>query len=198
MSISHLLETFEDQSTQSSHSDSVEDNRADEELALFETGYKAGWDDCHKAAQASATALSEDFAQNMRELSFTYQEAYTAVIRSLEPVVKELITGILPEVAAQSLSQQIAQEVTGIAKHAAGSPILVTSHSSKQALLRAALPKDLSLDIKLTPDDSYPSGKVSLRFSGNEREVDITNFAQQAHALITNYFDDLTREPNNG
>lgn len=198
MSISHLLETFEDQSMQTSHGHSLEDSRTDEELAFFENGYKAGWDDCHKAAQSSAAALSEDFAQNMRELSFTYQEAYTAVIRSLEPVVKELVTGILPEIATQSLGQKIAHEVTLIAKSAAGCAVLITSHSSKQAHLRAALPKDISLDIKLAPDDSYAAGKVSLRFGENEREIDTTNFVEQARTLIQNYFEDLTREPNNG
>lgn len=198
MTISHLLETFEETSGSGPLGLSLEDSRADAELALFESAYKAGWDDCHKAAQSSGTALSEDFSQNLRELSFTYQEAHTALIRSIEPLVVQLVTSVLPDLADANLPQSISAEVGKIAKSHAGSELVITCHPSKQSMLRNAMPGDLGLKLSLAVDGGLPESQITLRFSGNEREIDTRSFAEHARALIHSYFDDLKKEPKNG
>ena len=198
MTISHLLETFEDFGSVTSTSQSSDDKRTDHELAVYERGYKAGWDDATTAAEKSSAALSEHFAQNVSDLSFTYHEAYTAVLRSLEPLVRQLIETTLPDLAIEGLGQTLAAEVAKIARSHAGSQVTINCHSSKRAMLQAALPTDLSLDLSLLADASLSPDQVFMKFDGVEREIDITRFATQSKNLIHNFFEDIKREPNNG
>ena len=198
MTISHLLETFEDFGSVTSTGQSSDDKRTDHELAVYERGYKAGWDDATTAAEKSNSALSEHFAQNVSDLSFTYHEAYTAVLRSLEPLVRQLIETTLPDLAIAGLGQTLAAEVTKIARSHAGSQVTINCHSSKRAMLHAALPTDLSLDLSLLADASLSPDQVFMKFDGVEREIDITRFATQSKNLIHNFFEDIKREPNNG
>lgn len=198
MTISHLLETFEEAPPGQRLGGTLEDSRAEAELAAFENAYKAGWDDCHRAAQSSAAALSEDFAQNLRELGFTYQEAYSAVLRSLEPLVTELVAATLPEIACHGLGQHLLAEVQKIAHSHAGCTLSITCHPSKQSMLHAALPEGQNLHIALRTDAQFDPGQISLRFAGLEREIDIAGFTTQASQLIHSYFEDLKKEPVNG
>ena len=134
----------------------------------------------------------------MSDLSFTYHEAYTAVLRSLEPLVRQLIETTLPDLAIEGLGQTLAAEVAKIARSHAGSQVTINCHSSKRAMLQAALPTDLSLDLSLLADASLSPDQVFMKFGGVEREIDITRFATQSKNLIHNFFEDIKREPNNG
>lgn len=198
MTISHLLETFEDFGGADAFGQSSDDNRTDHELAIFERGYKAGWEDSATAAEKSGTALSEHFTQNLSDLSFTYHEAYTAVLRSLEPLVRQLVESTVPDLASEGLGQTLAAEVTKIAQTHAGSQILISCHSSKRAILQAALPKNPGLDLSLLADSGLTPDQVILRFAGVEREIDVTRFAAQARDLIHSFFEELKKEPKNG
>ena len=198
MTISHLLEAFEGAGANGATGLSMEDSLADHELEVFESGYKAGWDDCHKAALTSGSALSEDFAQNLRELTFTYQEAYTAVIRSLEPLVCQLVGTVLEGLDSESLSKKINSEVTKIAKSHAGCTVHIICHPRKLAMLKSALPRSTGLTITLGAESTFSEGQINLRFVDSEREIDTSAFATQVRTLIQSYFDDLNREPIDG
>jgi len=198
MSISHLLETFEEINPDEDLGQSPDDQRTDHELAVFERGYKAGWDDCTAAAEQSGTALSAAFAQNLNDLSFTYHEAYSAIVRSIEPLVRQLVETTLPDLASDSLGQKLGAEMTQIARTHAGSQLLITCHPSRRTMVQSALPDGLSLTVSVAPDDRLAADQISLRFAEVEREIDVARFATEARTLIHNYFESIKREPLNG
>ena len=70
MTLSALLEDFSE--PQPGTTVALTDVMIEEEkLQAFEKGYQAGWDDSAKAQKDSAAHLSEEFASNIRDLSFT-------------------------------------------------------------------------------------------------------------------------------
>ncbi|WP_438990598.1 hypothetical protein [Lentibacter sp.] len=198
MSISHLLETFEEINPEDVLGQSADDQRTDHELAVFERGYKAGWDDCTAAAEQSGAALSEAFAQNLNDLSFTYHEAYSALVRSIEPLVRQLVETTLPDLASDSLGQKLGAEVTALARSHAGTQLLVSCHPSRRNMVQSALPDGLSLSVSVVPDDRLTTDQITLKFSEVEREIDVAHFATQARSLIHNYFESIKGEPLNG
>ena len=99
MSISHLLKEFDPK-----HGVSLVPGVALETVRLeaFENGYQAGWEDAKTAFEQSKDALSNAALENLRDVSFTYQEALSAVTAGLEPILHEICNQILPEVSRQS------------------------------------------------------------------------------------------------
>jgi flagellar assembly protein FliH len=115
MAISHLLEDFGPQ-TQTDGAYVITDDALEEaRLASFDSGYQAGWDDASAAHAAEQSHISSDFAQNLRALTFTYQDAHRHILEKLKPLLTQMVETILPDVAHDTLGNQVVLEVMKIA-----------------------------------------------------------------------------------
>ena len=119
MSISHLLESFEAADRDDSRPISMSELSLEEEkLEAFERGYKAGWDDAAKAQAEDKTRVTSDFANNLKDMAFTYHEAYGHLARALKPVLEQIVETVLPDIARKSLAPQIAELLNELAGEA--------------------------------------------------------------------------------
>ena len=75
----------------------------EQRLAAFEDGYQAGWDDAARALSESHQKLSADLAQNLGDLAFTFHEARAHVLKGVEPLLRQMVSRILPDVARHAL-----------------------------------------------------------------------------------------------
>lgn len=84
-------------------------------LEAFEEGCRAGCDDSVKAQADDSSRLSSTFAQHLGDLSFTYQEAYSAIMDATGPLLDEMIAKLPPEIARQSLGGHITEQLEALA-----------------------------------------------------------------------------------
>ena len=90
MSLLHLLEDFGGtRGAAGSHPAPNDEEIETRRLAAFEEGYQAGWDDALHAHTQDRMRLTSDLAQNLLDMSFTYNEAYTHLFRELRPLLIE-------------------------------------------------------------------------------------------------------------
>lgn len=194
MTIGHLLETFDESRLMHPPSGSAEENRADHELEIYEQGYQAGWDDCVKAQSDAAVALEEDFAQNLRELSFTYQEANVAAARSLAPLISGLMDTLFPELAQQALGTKLTEELESIARKAVDGRVIVRCNPGKLRFLESVQPEISGIDLHLQADETLGEGQVSLSFDDYEREIDLDSLLAELRTLTQAFLSDITQE----
>lgn len=187
MSIAHLLEVFEETS-KAELGHNVDEERADHELAVFERGYKAGWDDSNLAAERSGKLADEEFMQSLRELSFTYQEARSAILAGLEPCVSGLIEALLPTLETNGLASLISSKVGQIALMAADGPVLISCHPTRHPQLSSALGGDIALPVEIVSDPLAAENCVSLRAGRRELEIDLDNYAAELRAIVAEFF----------
>lgn len=192
MTISHLLQPFEQQ-TQSEG-----DAETDRDLQTFETGYTAGWEDCLNAQSTAAAALDEVFAQNLRELSFTYHEAFAEIAKSAAPLFSELIGVVFAEIADQTLCQSIAQEIEKVARQELEPKIIVACHASKTSYLKDVLSKHTDLPVNLLPDDNLAPEEVQLRLGHTEKEVADHAMITKLQRLVCSHFSQVKQEAPHG
>ncbi|MEQ8897808.1 MAG: flagellar biosynthesis protein [Roseovarius sp.] len=161
----------------------------EEKLQAFEKGYQAGWDDSTKAQQQSAAHLSEDFARNIRDLSFTYQEACTAVIGAMEPLVREIVTSVLPDLAHETLAVRVAELLQHeVAAHGA-LPVTIVTAPGHGAALEAILPNDATLPLDIREDSTLADGQVQLRLGDAvERDIDLTGVLAGIGTAVEGFF----------
>ncbi|WP_162685572.1 ABC transporter ATP-binding protein [Roseovarius amoyensis] len=173
MPLSDLLEDFTESG---GNTGAVLSDVKVEELKLeaFERGYQAGWDDSAKAQQDSSTHLSEDFARNIRDLSFTYDEAYAGLVAAMRPLIGQTVNVVLPELAHATLGMRVAALIEKEIAACGPQPVILTTAPASAAALQAVLPQDAGFPIAIRQDDTLAEGQVQLRIGdATEREIDL-------------------------
>ena len=107
--------------------------------AAYEQGYSAGWDDATGAGSEEQARIGASFARALQDMTFTYHDARAQVIDQLEPLLRAMITDLLPGLAEPALVAQILKQIQPLAESAADMPLELVSTAHDQALIREAL-----------------------------------------------------------
>jgi len=188
MSIAHLLEDF-DPVREGEAVTLTDVSLEDERLAAFETGYQAGWDDAVKAQAEDARRITADLAQNLQDLSFTYEEAHAAVLQALRPLLTQMTTAVLPRVAQESLGPRLAEMLDEIARDQGRLAVTIAASPDDAPRLAQLLEDRADIGAKLTEDDTLGPGQVSLRFGETEHEIDLAEVLAGIDTAIRGFFD---------
>jgi len=159
-------------------------------LASYERGYQAGYDDAAVAATEDQTRISAEFSLNLQDLGFTFHEARSHVIRSLEPLLLALVEKLLPDLVAQTMGQRILEEIIPLAETAADTPIQVVVAPSCLAAIEPLLKSATTCPLELVEEPSLGPGQVFLRSGKFEKQIDM----QSVLGAITDAMSALERE----
>lgn len=190
MSITHLLEDF----TVSASGGAVHmlDDEALEEqrLEAFERGYGAGWEDATAAQERGRDQLGAELTAALSDLSFTYQEALTRMMLSLEPMFDSLARTVLPDILDQGFAARLTGQLTEMAQGQIGQPMQLLVPAGTGDQIQAMLPQDLTPAVKVIEDASMQPGQARIQVGIARREVDCGALM----ASITGAFDAYTFE----
>ena len=189
MSIAHLLEDF------SAYSDgnpiALTDVLLEEQrLESFETGYQAGWEDAVKAQSDASRHISADLAQNIQDLSFTYQEARSAVIESLAPLLTQMVETVLPKLAHQHLPDRVAEVVQTLVAEQGQHRAIIQACAKEIPALEDLLSHDPEMDVTLDEDGTLAEGQVRIKLAQTEHELDPRAVLDGLERAVSNFFDD--------
>jgi len=142
-------------------------------VTFYEQGYKAGWDDAAAAAGEDQAKIGAELSHNLQDLGFTFHEARSHVIRSMEPLLLALVEKLLPELFAETFAQRILEEIMPLADKAADAPIQVVIAPSNRASLEPILAAATTCPLELVDEPSLGPGQVFLRSGQLEKQVDL-------------------------
>lgn len=196
MSISHLLEDF-GVYAQTSPGEMTEVLLEEERLAAFEKGYQAGWDDSAKAQSETSAHVSADLAQNLKDLSFTYHEAYAGMLKGLRPLIQQMVEAVLPRIAHDTLGLQVSEILQDLNESHGRLPVHILAAPDSLGPIRQLVEPITDLPVTLDDDESLTSGQVRIEFGQvAERDIDVPRVLQGISEAITAYFnsDDTDRK----
>lgn len=174
---------------------SLEEHR----LEAFEQGYKAGWDDAAAAQSEDQARVAADFARNLQELSFTYHQARGQILGSLEPLLMEMVSKVLPKLASDSLPQTIVDEVLSIAQTQTDAGVqIVISPSNRPALEQLIEETQDTLNITIIEEPSMADGLAYLRFAETEKQIDLDSILTSFSQSVEGYFEQQEKVAVNG
>ncbi len=193
MSISHLFEDFSGGSD--AHNISMSDVSLEEQrLEAFENGYKAGWEDAVKAASDDANRISTDFAANLQDMSFTFQEAQSSLLMALRPLLTSMVNSVLPSLAHQTLGARILETLDAMAGTAANGPIEIVTAPQNIPALQKILDEKAIDNVQITAEPSLGDGQVHIRASNAEQEIDLDAVLAQIDTTLTGFFEDRQKD----
>ncbi|PID35411.1 MAG: flagellar biosynthesis protein [Rhodobacterales bacterium] len=158
-------------------------------LEGYENGYRAGWDDCAKAEAEDQERISAEFARNLQELSFTFHEAKSHVLKMLEPLLNALIAQLLPKTVTETFADKILEEVLPLAETAADTPIEIVVSSGLRDQLESLLSSSTQFPVQIREEPTLAHGQAFLRSATEEKEVDLTSALERIKDIITGYND---------
>jgi len=156
-----------------------------DQLASYETGFQAGWDDAIAANQKSNSHVSASLARNLEAIDFTMAEAQAQILAGLKPILDEIGETLLPGITQTALRSHITKEVTELLRiHSPSQIMLCVSDADKSSidtlLLDAPETKQISVEIK----DTLGEGQAYVRCAQLERKIDISQSIQDIRASI--------------
>jgi flagellar assembly protein FliH len=193
MSILHLLEDF------SGYSDGKPITLTDvlleeQRLESFEAGYQAGWEDAVKAQADECRQISADLAQNLQDLSFTYQEARAAVIESLAPLLTQMVETVLPKLAHQHLPERVAEVIKSLSEEQGRQTAVIHACIKDIPALEAVLAHEPEMNVTLTEDEAMAEGQLRIQLGQTEREFDLRAVLDGLERAVSNFFHDEIKE----
>lgn len=199
MTISHLLEDF----SVADPSDGVlklmsEVALEDQRLESFEQGYSAGWEDAIHAQTEDHSRVTASLARKLEDLSFTYHEALTQMLGSVEPVFRTLTESVLPDILAQTFSQHIVEQLCDMARDQAAQPVSLVIPTGTSAALKPTLAQNFSMPVEIIEDATLDPGQACLRVGSAERELDSSHLLESIRGSVDSFLYQLSEETNYG
>lgn len=198
MSISHLLEDFGSSSFQSQSGGTTEVLKEEQRLEAFEQGYKAGWDDANKAQSDSASQISTEFARNLQDLSFTYHEAFSHVMKAMNPLLQQIVEAVLPAMAQQTLGARVVEQLLNMARTHGEQPASITVSPANLAAMESILEQEMPFPVQVTEDSSMGEGQVELRFGQTEQEIEMDEVLAGIGQAVAGFFQQHEKELKHG
>jgi len=162
----------------------IEANR----MAAYEQGYKAGWDDAVQSDVDEQNRIGVDFARNLQDLGFTFHEAKSHVMKSLEPLLIEVVSKVLPQLVSETLSQTILEELLPFAEEASDVSVQIVVASSGRAAIEALIDTSLTIPLEIIEEPSLADGQVYLRMGELEKKIDMNGAIERIGTAIKSVY----------
>lgn len=198
MSISHLLEDFGTQSAGRSSIAMTDVSLEEQRLESFEQGYKAGWDDALKAQNNTAVQISEEFARNLQDLSFTYREAYAHILKSMNPLLSQIVETVLPEMAQKTLGLRVIEQLQEMVKATGDTGIEVRVSCANQSAVASLLKQEFGFPVAIKEDASLSDTQALLKFDETEKQIDLGEVLSGIGQAVSGFFHEHQKEVVNG
>lgn len=170
----------------------------DVRLQAYETGYSAGWEDAVAATRDDQTRISTELANNLQKLAFTFQEARSHVLKSVQPLVTQLSTRLLPELAQEVLAPVVLDTLMPLIDTLADAPIRVVLNPASRPAVERLLSQAAGIPLIVEEEATLGEGQVYLRFGDVEHHVDLDTAVADIARAVHDFFEYSEKEANHG
>lgn len=169
--------------------DSLSEAEAEEvKLAAYEKGYNAGWEDAVAAQDDDLTRLRNELGRNLQDLSFTYHEAHSHVLRTLEPLLRDMVAKVLPAVAREALCQVVLEHLRPLAEELATGPMEIATHPDNLRAVEDLVVGKAGFPVVVRGEPSLGLGQAHFRIGASERRVDLDGAITAIGDVVSGFF----------
>ena len=194
------LEVFDVPDATSRRATVVVDTGALEDIRMqaYEEGYTAGWDDAAAAQTDDQSRIKADFARNLQSLGFTFQEARMHVLRAIQPLLQQIVSRLLPEMARETLASIALETLMPLADEMADAPVTVVLNPASRPAVEDLLDQATGLPLIVIEEPSLGEGQVYLRMGDTETRIDLDRATADIASAVRDFFDHTEKDQSYG
>ena len=136
---------------------------AADRAAIYEEGYRAGWDDAAASEREAQAHVAADFARTLQDLSFGFHEARAHVLSSVAPLLRLITERLLPDLARARFAETLVAAAEPLFEAAADRPVEIVVAPANRAAVEALLSAHEDAPVTLTVEPSLAPGQAYLR-----------------------------------
>jgi flagellar assembly protein FliH len=167
-------------------------------LAAYEQGYSAGWEDSVAAQSEDQHRLRTDLARHLQAMSFTQHEARSHILRAMAPLLMDIATRLLPELARDALGPVVLDALMPLAEERADTPIVIVVNPAARPALEPILETVPGLSVILREEPSLGEGQVYLLLGEHELRVDLDRATAEITGALRAFFELSRQERKHG
>lgn len=167
-------------------------------LSGYEAGYQAGWDDATNSGDDERERIGAEFARNLQDLGFTFHEARSHVMQSLEPLLVSMVNKVLPTLISSTIGQAIVEEILPLAADAADCPIEVVTYPDGRATLENFLSRNITVPLSIVEEATLAEGQVYIRMGSTEKQIDLSGAVHRIGEAISGLYEINEKAVENG
>lgn len=194
------LEVFESASDRGRAQTVVMDSGAMEEARLksYDSGYAAGWEDATAATRDDQARIGSELANNLQHMAFTFQEASAHIRKSVQPVLIQLCTQLLPPLAREVLSPVVLDTLMPLIDDLAEAPVHVVLNPVARPAVERFLSQAAGLPLVIVEEPTLGEGQVYLRLGEVEHRVDLDLAVAQMTRAVHDFFEYSEKDGTDG
>lgn len=194
------LEVFDTPDTPASRATMVLEVSALEDIRMlaYEQGYTAGWDDAAESQTDDQTRIKADFARNLQSLGFTFQEARMHVLRAVQPLIYEIVSALLPQMARETLASVALETLMPLADEMVDAPVTLVLNPACRAAVEGLLEQATGLPLTVIEEPTLGEGQVYLRLGDIETRVDLDLATADIATAVRDFFDHSEKDQRYG
>ncbi len=172
----------------------TEESGDDAKLQFFEEGYQAGWEDAVRAHETARDRVATDFAQNLQDMSFTYHEAYSKLSSSMQPLLSQIVTKLLPDLRTKIIGAHILTQMSDLMRGQADNAIEIAVAPANLDALNEILHDSTNVPFMVTAEPALGDGQVYLRVNQQEREINLDAVTSGISDALDAFFQEIEQE----
>lgn len=157
-------------------------------LAAYEQGFSAGWEDALVAQSADLARLRSDLGHSLSEMTFSFAEARSHVLASLEPLLRDMVNKVLPMTAHKALGAMILQELLPVAEGLTNAPVLVRTAPVNRDIVADLLARETRLPLQVVAEPTLGEGQAYLKLGATEMNVDLDGVIDAIATAVAAFF----------
>ncbi|ETX15013.1 ABC transporter ATP-binding protein [Roseivivax halodurans JCM 10272] len=154
------------------------------EAKAYEQGYRAGWSDAVDAQSADGKRLTAEVAQNLRDLSFTYHEAYSHVLRAMTPLLEDIVDKVVPAALGDGLAAHVVSELQARAGTLGAMSVTIAVAPEQLPLVEPLVLRDVGFAVDVIADGALSEGQADIRLADSEERIDLSDIADGIRAAV--------------
>ena len=169
-----------------------------QKVLSYDTGYSAGWEDAAAALAEEHVHIGTELAKNLQAPEFTFHEARVQIMKTLEPLLSEIVAKILPRLVSESISQTVVEELLQFAETVIDSPIEIVVAPQNLAALEHLLSTVQAVPAKLVEEPTLGTGQVQFRAGQSEKQINLDDAIERIGSAIHSIYHINEREISYG
>lgn len=169
-----------------------------ERSAAFAEGFESGRNFAARERDGADAETRREIAQALQELDFAHVAARRHVLASLDPLMRQIASVLLPELASAGLADLIAAEVQTLALHAAADRPRIVVGEDRAAPLLHALSGRAGAAPDIVEDPALGPLEARVCTSQAERDVDPGAAVASLAQLIVDFLETTREAQANG
>ena len=192
MSISHIVQQLAEDAdiTATTRAETAEER-------AFALGYHAGQEDAFRTEEEVETQTVAQAAERLRDLQFTYDEAYASALVQLLPLIQQILQTLYSGALPQSVALQLGEILCAALADETAAPLSIEVSPAAmspccEVLSRTQLHAGGRVALQSNP--ALSDGQMRVRAAAGPSQIDFDAVQQAVSAILQAHLDVVQKE----